>query len=111
MTTSFHSPLTGHRENTRLPLPPSTSQPLACYPAVAAWHVGVPCWPAQVTLTRSRRVCKGEGLLHVDACPLVLRGGGGREFQGCFCLKRHFANCISQVTDSETWEVYYKKTS
>ena len=36
LTTSFHSPLTGRRENTSQPLPPSTAQPLACYPAVTA---------------------------------------------------------------------------
>lgn len=48
--------------------PPSIFQPLACYPAVTAWHVRVLCRPARVTFTWSRQVCKCAGLLHMGAC-------------------------------------------
>lgn len=57
MTTSFHSPLTIHRENTPLPPPSLHVSPWPVTPS-GAWQVRDPCRPAWVTLAWSRHFCK-----------------------------------------------------
>lgn len=102
MTTSFHSPLTIHRENTRLPLPALHVSPWPV-PPQWAWKVGAPCL---VTLTWFRQFCKPEASsTRVPACL-----PSSRRNTLVVCLKRHFASWVSQATDSETWEAERRRT-